>query len=154
MEGVVINYRRGKRTMHPNQMILEFPDEPHPGSLIGKKVYWESPGGKRLYGVITALHGRKGAVRARFVKGLPGQAIGDKVYLVGGKEPTKKTKPVQKQEKKPVKEEPKKKPESKKSEKSKPEKVEKKSKKETKPEKKSERKSTTKKSKSKEKPSK
>lgn len=84
MEGIVINYRRGKRTMHPKQMILEFPDEPHPSSLIGKKVFWESPGGKKIYGAIIAIHGRKGAVRARFTKGLPGQAIGDRVYLVGG----------------------------------------------------------------------
>ncbi|MCD6414442.1 MAG: 50S ribosomal protein L35ae [Candidatus Diapherotrites archaeon] len=109
MEGVVINYRRGRQTVHPNQAILEFPDESHPGSLVGKRVFWKSPAGKKIYGVITALHGRRGAVRARFVKGLPGQAIGDRIFLVGTKEGKPKNKPKllkkkpAKKEAKPVK---------------------------------------------------
>lgn len=82
MNGVIINYRRGKRTVHLHQMILEFPEEKNPASLIGKKVVWKTDSGKEIHGKILALHGRSGAVRASFTKGLPGQSIGTKVALL------------------------------------------------------------------------
>jgi large subunit ribosomal protein L35Ae len=52
------------------------------GRLIGQKVAW--PVGKRkCRGKIVALHGKKGIVRARFKKGVPGQAIGSHVEVIG-----------------------------------------------------------------------
>tara|TARA_Y100000310_G_scaffold343903_1_gene453813 strand:+ start:1867 stop:2061 length:195 start_codon:yes stop_codon:yes gene_type:complete len=49
--------------------------------LVGKKVTWKSPAGKELKGEIKATHGGKGAVRAIFETGMPGQCIGTKVTL-------------------------------------------------------------------------
>lgn len=49
--------------------------------LISKKVIWKSPAGKELFGEIRAVHGRNGFVRAIFIKGLPGQSIGNKVKI-------------------------------------------------------------------------
>ncbi len=95
MKGIILSYRRGRRTVNHNQMILEFPDEKIPASLIGRKVMWKSTSGKELHGKIIALHGRKGAVRASFSKGLPGQALGERITLLEApakKAPTKKVK--------------------------------------------------------------
>lgn len=50
--------------------------------LVGRKVAWKS-GKNRIVGKIVALHGKKGLVRARFRKGVPGQALGTTVELVG-----------------------------------------------------------------------
>jgi large subunit ribosomal protein L35Ae len=52
------------------------------GPLIGRKVVWK--GGKnKLIGKIVGLHGKKGVVRAKFRKGVPGHALGTTVELVG-----------------------------------------------------------------------
>ena len=38
--------------------------------------------GNEIVGKITRVHGKKGAVIARFNKGLPGQAIGTSVQII------------------------------------------------------------------------
>ena len=78
MKGVIVNYRRGRRTMNPRQMIIFFPEE-------------RNPGGKEIYGKIVALHGRKGELRVNFPKGLPGQAVGTTVTLVESKKELSKS---------------------------------------------------------------
>lgn len=50
--------------------------------LIGRKVALKLEE-KRLIGKIVALHGKKGLLRARFRKGVPGQALGTTIELVG-----------------------------------------------------------------------
>jgi large subunit ribosomal protein L35Ae len=52
------------------------------GQLIGRKVVWKK-GKNKLIGKIVGLHGKKGVVRAKFRKGVPGQALGTTVELVG-----------------------------------------------------------------------
>ncbi|NPA86607.1 MAG: 50S ribosomal protein L35ae [Candidatus Diapherotrites archaeon] len=84
-KGLVISYRRGRRTMRTNQVIIEVPgvsNRKEAARLIGKKVLWITPGGKKLKGIITAPHGNRGRVRARFTKGVPGQMIGQKVEIL------------------------------------------------------------------------
>ncbi len=50
------------------------------GQLIGRKVIWK--GEKRQFvGKIVGFHGKNGAVRVKFKKGVPGQAIGTRVEL-------------------------------------------------------------------------
>jgi large subunit ribosomal protein L35Ae len=51
------------------------------GQLIGRKVVWRQEK-STLIGKIVGTHGKKGVVRARFRKGLPGQAIGTLVELI------------------------------------------------------------------------
>ena len=51
-------------------------------ALVGKKVSWKSPAGKEIKGEVRATHGSKGAVRALFETGMPGQAIGTKVEIL------------------------------------------------------------------------
>jgi large subunit ribosomal protein L35Ae len=65
--------------------ILRFPGIESVGGaarLLGRKVGW--PVGKHeARGKIVALHGKKGLVRARFRKGVPGQALGSLVEIIG-----------------------------------------------------------------------
>ncbi len=85
MEGVVINYRRGRRTMRGNQIIIEVPGvdtREKAAGLIGKKVIVRA-GNKRIVGVVSGIHGNNGKVRARFDTGIPGQVIGGRVEIVG-----------------------------------------------------------------------
>jgi len=85
MIGVVTSYRRGRHTQYNNQVIVKFEgieSREAATNLLGKKIIWISPGGKVMVGKIIRVHGNKGRVRARFRKGVPGQMIGDIVYLI------------------------------------------------------------------------
>ena len=82
MEGIIKNFRRGRHTVSPNHMVIIVPDnkgKEDAAKLVGKKVIWTSPAKKEILGKIAAPHGCKGAVRAIFEKGMPGQALGTKV---------------------------------------------------------------------------
>ncbi|MAF99225.1 MAG: 50S ribosomal protein L35ae [Nanoarchaeota archaeon] len=84
MEGVVVNFRRGRHRVNHYQMIIVVDgvdNKEKAAELVGKKVTWTSPAGKELVGEVTAPHGGKGAVRARFEPGLPGQSLGQKVAI-------------------------------------------------------------------------
>ena len=52
------------------------------GQLIGQKVVWKGEN-KKLTGRIMGFHGKNGVVRVKFKKGVPGQALGTTVELVG-----------------------------------------------------------------------
>ena len=84
MDATIMNFRRGRHHVNPYQMILQVADSAEKATkFIGKTVSWTSPSGKTVIkGKISALHGRKGNVRAIFAeKGLPGQALGKKVKV-------------------------------------------------------------------------
>ena len=81
MEGIIANFRRGRHTMYHNQMILKIGNSEEAEKVVGKRVTWESPAGKKINGKISSLHGKKGCVRAIFEKGMPGQAITSKVKI-------------------------------------------------------------------------
>ncbi|MFH0970264.1 MAG: 50S ribosomal protein L35ae [Candidatus Diapherotrites archaeon] len=84
MQGILKNYRRGKNTQHPTQYVVEvegIDSRAKAHSLAGKKVTWKSVANKVITGKIMAAHGNSGAVRVKFDKGLPGQAIGGSVTI-------------------------------------------------------------------------
>jgi len=84
-QGVIASCRRGPKTQKPKEYILRFPGIESVGEaahLIGRKVAW--PIGKHeARGKIVALHGKNGFVRARFRKGVPSQALGSLVEIIG-----------------------------------------------------------------------
>lgn len=83
MEAIIENFRRSRHTQTCNQMIL-LPAEmdfEKSKALVGKKVSWKSPAGKEIRGEVRSTHGSKGAVRALFETGMPGQAIGTKINI-------------------------------------------------------------------------
>lgn len=83
MEATVVNFRRGRKHQHIKQMVVKIGDTTEEAQkAVGKTVSWTSPSGKVIVGQITGLHGRTGSVRTQFLeKGLPGQAIGQKVKV-------------------------------------------------------------------------
>lgn len=78
-----MHFRQSRYRVNPHQMVLKAADSAEEAQkLIGKEVVWTSPAGKNISGKISALHGRKGNVRVIFTeKGLPGQALGQKVKV-------------------------------------------------------------------------
>ncbi|MCB9362794.1 50S ribosomal protein L35ae [Candidatus Woesearchaeota archaeon] len=84
MKGVIINYKRGVTTQTNNQMIVlpETVDSREKAEkLVGKTVTWTSPAKRDIKGEVRSAHGKKGAIRVLFEKGMPGQAIGTGVAI-------------------------------------------------------------------------
>jgi large subunit ribosomal protein L35Ae len=86
MEAQIVSYRRGKRNQYDNHLILkteEVSSREDAEKLVGKKVSWTAPGKNKttIEGEIMTAHGNSGAVRAIFERGLPGQAIMQKVSI-------------------------------------------------------------------------
>jgi len=52
------------------------------GQLIGRKMILKF-GMKNFIGRIIGLHGKKGVVKVKFREGIPGQALGARVELLG-----------------------------------------------------------------------
>jgi len=85
--GRIINYRIGIRTQTSHECLIQFNEVTsgaQAGQLIGQKVIWKSEN-KTLSGKIIDIHGKKGILRVKFKNGVPGQAIGTTVELVGQK---------------------------------------------------------------------
>ena len=78
-----MHFRQGRHHVNSKQMILKVADSAEAAEkTIGKEVIWTSPAGKAIKGKISALHGRKGNVRAIFSdSGLPGQSLGTKIII-------------------------------------------------------------------------
>lgn len=85
IRGVIVNYRVGPKIQRSKECLVQFTHIRTPweaNRLIGRKVVWIC-GEKKIIGKILDLHGKKGLVRVRFRKGLPGQALGSTVELIG-----------------------------------------------------------------------
>ena len=78
MKAKVIQFRRGRHTVHERHFLIEIEgtkNREDAKKFVGKEVEWKSPAGKIINGKISSAHGNKGIVRAIFEKGLPGQAV-------------------------------------------------------------------------------
>jgi len=83
--GKIVNYRIIGITQMSNWCLIQIIGEntiSKAGRLIGRKVVLKY-GKNSFIGRIMGLHGRKGVVTAKFRKGVPGQAIGARVELLG-----------------------------------------------------------------------
>ncbi|MBT3465257.1 50S ribosomal protein L35ae [archaeon] len=86
MQGTIINYRRGRKTMRTTQMIIEVEnvdDKEKASKLVGKSVKYVAPGKNKttIEGKISGIHGSKGALKVTFEKGMPGQAMATKIEI-------------------------------------------------------------------------
>ena len=85
LKGVIVSYRMGPKTQKSKECLIRFhgvESVSEVGGLIGGKVAWPI-GERKCRGKIVALHGKKGLVRARFRKGLPGKALGSPLEIIG-----------------------------------------------------------------------
>jgi ribosomal protein L35AE/L33A len=81
--GRITDYRTGPKSQTSRECLIEFTGINSAGlasKLVGKKVTWNN-NTKTMSGKIMGAHGKNGMVRARFVHGVPGQAIGTIVRL-------------------------------------------------------------------------
>ncbi|MEM3770696.1 MAG: 50S ribosomal protein L35ae [Candidatus Bathyarchaeia archaeon] len=86
IKGIIVNYRVGPKAQRSKECIIQFAHiktVSEASRLLGQKVTWKTSKNNKIVGKIVALHGKKGLVRARFRKGLPGQALGTAVELIG-----------------------------------------------------------------------
>ncbi len=86
MNGTILNYRMGVNTQKNNHLLVKLDDEKYNSKtsvadLLGKKVVFTTIGKKTITGKVASAHGNKGVVRVIFEKGLPGDAIGQKVEI-------------------------------------------------------------------------
>jgi large subunit ribosomal protein L35Ae len=84
MEGRIIQFRRGRKTIINRHFLIEIngvADKKQAEKFVGKEVEWVSPAGKKIQGKISGVHGGNGVVRAIFAPGLPGQAVTTKVVI-------------------------------------------------------------------------
>ena len=84
VHGRITNYRTGIREQTSNECLIEFENVNSAGlasRLVGQKVSWTN-GTTKLIGKIRGPHGKNGMVRVRFVRGVPGQAVGSVVELI------------------------------------------------------------------------
>ncbi len=86
MKGKVIQFRRGRHTIHERHFLIEVDginSKDKAQTLVGKEVQWVSPGKlkKVIKGKVSGPHGSKGVVRVIFEKGLPGQAVTTEVEV-------------------------------------------------------------------------
>jgi len=89
MKATILSFRRGRHTQRTNQFLLEVKgvdSKEKASKLIGKKVKWKSPAKvrspKEITGKITSCHGNNGVLRARFSRGLPGEAVRTTVEIL------------------------------------------------------------------------
>ena len=83
--GRIANYRIGIKTQTTRECLIQFTNTAtaaKAGQLIGRKVVWKGST-KTIIGKIVGFHGKNGTVRVRFSRGVPGQALGTTVELVG-----------------------------------------------------------------------
>ena len=60
MKARIVNYRGGKSTQVPNQLLIEIArceTSAVASKFIGKRVVWKSPAKKENYGKVTQTHG-------------------------------------------------------------------------------------------------
>jgi len=86
MEGRISGFRGSFRRKRGNHMIIVVDgvtSKEKAQALVGKTVVWTAPGKdrKQLKGKIAAAHGNKGAIRAIFETGMPGQSLGEAVKI-------------------------------------------------------------------------
>jgi len=86
MDAIIKNFVMGRHHQKCTHIVIilkGLSSRADASKYVGKTVSWKCPGkqAKEIKGKIASPHGSKGAVRAIFEKGLPGQAMGTKVLI-------------------------------------------------------------------------
>lgn len=83
MKATIVNFRRNRHTTSSNHLIIavEGVDSKEKAEkLVNKEIIYNT-GKKDIKGKIASTHGNKGAVRAIFETGMPGQCLGKEVQI-------------------------------------------------------------------------
>jgi large subunit ribosomal protein L35Ae len=84
MKAKVLSFRQGRHTQKTNQLLLSVKDVDNRSAaskFAGKKVVWKTRSGKVIAGKIASPHGNNGVLRARFSRGISGEALGKEIEI-------------------------------------------------------------------------
>ena len=85
MKGTIVNFRGSYKSQKASNQVIVIVDgvssKDAAEKLIGKKITWTNTKENFISGKVSAAHGNKGAVRAIFEKGIPGQALKKEVKI-------------------------------------------------------------------------
>lgn len=83
MNARITHFRQNRHTTRGDQMIVSVEgveSREEAQKLVGKDVTYDT-GKNKIAGEVASAHGNSGALRVRFEKGMPGQAIGKEVQI-------------------------------------------------------------------------
>jgi len=83
--GIITSFRRGPNAQNDREVLLKVENAASvgiAGTLIGSRVIYIDSHGNRFKGKIVAVHGKRGTLRARFDRGLPGQVLGKRCIII------------------------------------------------------------------------
>lgn len=85
MKARIVNFRGSYKEQKASNQVIVLVDgiakKEAAEKIVGKKITWTNTKGNSIEGKVSAAHGNKGAVRAIFSKGLPGQALGTEAKI-------------------------------------------------------------------------
>jgi large subunit ribosomal protein L35Ae len=82
LSGTVVAFRHSKFKQDSYQTIVQIAGVDDAGKIVGARVVWSREGGLQIHGRVVATHGSKGAVRVRWNRGFPPQALGSQVKIL------------------------------------------------------------------------
>jgi len=83
VRGWILSFRLGRKRYYPRQVIIEVEEGAAIHLVIGRKVVWTHPNGKKFIGKIVRKHGaRSNKFIAYFRRQLPGIALGSEVAIL------------------------------------------------------------------------
>jgi large subunit ribosomal protein L35Ae len=80
--GTVSAFRHSKFKQDNYQTIVDLAKPEQAAELLGARVVWARNDGLKIRGRVVALHGSKGALRVRWDRGFPPQALGTRVTII------------------------------------------------------------------------
>jgi len=80
--GLILSYRTGMSAQKPKTYLIRVLEADYAEScrMIGHRVGWPANDPK-IQGKIVGSHGKKGTLKARFRKGLPGTALATQIMI-------------------------------------------------------------------------
>jgi large subunit ribosomal protein L35Ae len=82
LSGTITAFRQSKFKQDSYQTIVQMASRDDAEKVMGARVVWLRADGLRLHGRVVAGHGSKGAVRVRWNRGFPPQALGSQVKIL------------------------------------------------------------------------
>ncbi len=82
LSGTVTSFRQNKHRQDSHQTIVHMASKEDAGKVMGARVVWLRKDGLQILGRVVASHGSKGAVRVRWRRGFPPQALGSQVKIL------------------------------------------------------------------------
>ena len=82
LSGTVTAFRQSKFKQDSYQTIVQMASVDVAAKAVGARAVWLREDGLRIQGRVVARHGSKGAVRVRWNRGFPPQALGSQVKIL------------------------------------------------------------------------